>query len=517
MPLDLSGRAVAARTGLAVALFALACSPAAAHAALVAASPADGERREHAPAQVRLDFDEPVETAVGAVRVFDDDGHERTAERPHHPDGTGSAVAVGLPPLEPGRYTVAWQVVSADGHLVGGAYRFGVGVTVAPGEAAAAVPPADPAGTAILAAVRLLALGALLLGIGLAAAAALVQRPGTPLAVPAAEFAAWMALAVAAFADAVVRTSLAGGSAALLVSTRFGVFRVTESLAALVAAAAVAGRRRRWPLLAGAAGTAVAAQVLSGHASTGDLAPLGVAADAAHLLGASVWIGALAWTAARPASVIARRTSILSTAAVAVLSAGGVAAAIRLVGTPAALLASDYGRLVLAKTAVFGLALASAAVARRSVARGLDARALAGPVRLELGLLVVVLGLTAVLVDGRPPRGVVPPAPVGGSFTVAGLRVDVTAEPAGKGRFRLRVATRGSDGAPRAADEVAAELRESTRGVGPFALTVLPSGRASAYGAEVVLPFAGRWTLAVRARSGEFDEDHLTITLPEEP
>jgi copper transport protein len=104
--------------------------PAGAHAELVAAEPPPGARLEEAPPLIRLTFNEPLAA-----------GSSLAVRRPDFSSVAGVEVAIGarapeemaatLPPLEPGIYTVQWDVVSQDGHTVSGAYQFSVGAAAA--------------------------------------------------------------------------------------------------------------------------------------------------------------------------------------------------------------------------------------------------------------------------------------------------------------------------------------------------------------------------------------------------
>src|SRR4051794_21936222 len=71
-------------------------APASAHAELQASSPEAGAQLAAAPARVLLRFDEPVETALSAVKVVDARGHEVQAGTPFHPDGDTTGLAVRL-------------------------------------------------------------------------------------------------------------------------------------------------------------------------------------------------------------------------------------------------------------------------------------------------------------------------------------------------------------------------------------------------------------------------------------
>ena len=116
-----------AATRLTVALVALVAVPAAAaHATVVATSPGNNEVVQASPQTVTIDFSEPVETAFGAVRVFNGVAERVDTGELSRPDG--DSVAIGLKgDLPNGTYTVTYRVVSADTHPVSGAFVFHVG------------------------------------------------------------------------------------------------------------------------------------------------------------------------------------------------------------------------------------------------------------------------------------------------------------------------------------------------------------------------------------------------------
>jgi putative copper resistance protein D len=118
----------------------------------------------------------------------------------------------------------------------------------------------------------------------------------------------------------------------------------------------------------------------TGHAGStlGKLGNLHLAADALHLVAAAAWIGGLVPLALLLAAVQRRRTtgsmslaliatkrfSMLGIASVATLVATGIVNAWILVGSFHALLASQYGRLLILKLTVFAAMLALAATNR---------------------------------------------------------------------------------------------------------------------------------------------------------
>ena len=113
--------------GLAALAVAWQAAPALAHAELLRATPAAGERLSEQPGEVRLVFDEPVRAEFDPVKVTDengdrvDDGEADTLTE--DPDVLVASLA-GLPG---GSYTVEWRVTSADGDPIDGSYEFAMG------------------------------------------------------------------------------------------------------------------------------------------------------------------------------------------------------------------------------------------------------------------------------------------------------------------------------------------------------------------------------------------------------
>jgi len=110
-------------------------APAAAHAELESADPADGSTVSTAPRSVTLTFGEELQSAGRALVVTGPDGARVDDGKAM---ASGVVLSVDLVPLStPGRYTVTYRVVSADGHPVSGELSF----TYQPG-AAGSSPPA---------------------------------------------------------------------------------------------------------------------------------------------------------------------------------------------------------------------------------------------------------------------------------------------------------------------------------------------------------------------------------------
>ncbi len=120
------------------ALVALAMVPAAgAHARLITTEPANDAVLEQSPAFVLLRFDEPVETAFGAIRVYDAQARRVDVGKVEQPSEKEARIQLERG-LARGTYTATWRAVSADGHPVSGAFVFHVGAPGANPEGVAA-------------------------------------------------------------------------------------------------------------------------------------------------------------------------------------------------------------------------------------------------------------------------------------------------------------------------------------------------------------------------------------------
>lgn len=108
-----------------IVLFALCSVPslATAHVALEMSHPADGSEAEQAVEQIELTFSGEVLT-LSTMTVIDQNGAEIT---PAEVVAEGKTVTALLAaPLPDGDYTVNWNVVAADGHVLQGELAFAV-------------------------------------------------------------------------------------------------------------------------------------------------------------------------------------------------------------------------------------------------------------------------------------------------------------------------------------------------------------------------------------------------------
>ena len=306
---------------------------------------------------------------------------------------------------------------------------------------------------------------------------------------------------------------------------------------------------------------------LSEHAGQGNLVPVWATLDSLHLAAASVWVGGLAVlacamlrhsTAADLAAVLPR-WSRLAMVAVLTLVVTGTAQAWRQIGSIGALTGTEYGLLVLGKVAALIVMLVLGDMGRRWIVRRTAAVAPtvvelavaaavlgtgstsaatpadvdtapetpAGPVapsigRLrasvsaEVGIAVVVLGLTAVLVNTAPgSQAFAPPY----SATVVGqgnngeaITVTLEVEQTKAGLTSMRISTHTKDGAVLPFVAADGTLTERSSGLGPVNFSFAGAGPGRATAPAVVVPAPGTWTLTAQVRTDEITDYSDTTT-----
>lgn len=167
-------RASAAVALIAATAVGLAANAASAHASLVSSAPSDGATVGAAPAQVQLTFDEDLRapsivivTAADRTRVDDGPTQIVNATATQH---LKKLTAVG-------RYTIAYRMVSADGHPVSGQLTFTFAPPGSTVPAGASAPEQAPAGQGAVDShgAHLVALGVLIAAAAAASVIALVK------------------------------------------------------------------------------------------------------------------------------------------------------------------------------------------------------------------------------------------------------------------------------------------------------------------------------------------------------
>ncbi len=111
----------------AAAAVATAAAPAAlAHAKLEASSPKANSVVSPAPAQVRLQFNEPLELPFSKIKLVDEKGTVMQPSKIAADPADPKALIATTPGLHSGGYRVQWTTVTRDGHKVEGEFSFRV-------------------------------------------------------------------------------------------------------------------------------------------------------------------------------------------------------------------------------------------------------------------------------------------------------------------------------------------------------------------------------------------------------
>ncbi len=113
------------RRGLLVGLLALVFPASAlAHATLRSTTPSFGHEIRTSPPQIVLHFDQRVTVLPGSIKVLSTTGRDFAGPT----TANGQNVSAPVRKLPAGGYTVRWQAISSDSHVVSGVWTFGVRV-----------------------------------------------------------------------------------------------------------------------------------------------------------------------------------------------------------------------------------------------------------------------------------------------------------------------------------------------------------------------------------------------------
>ncbi len=106
--------------------FAFQVKVAMAHAALVKSDPPRRATLSAPPKHIRLWFNEKIEGSYASVTVWDSNKNSITENTPESVVDDPKSVVLNLPPIESGRYTVHYRVMSVDGHVIESSFDFSV-------------------------------------------------------------------------------------------------------------------------------------------------------------------------------------------------------------------------------------------------------------------------------------------------------------------------------------------------------------------------------------------------------
>jgi copper transport protein len=526
--------------GLAV-VATLALAPAAwAHSTLVSTEPARDSTVEHSPERVLLRFDEPVETALGSITVYDGEGEQVDAGKILRPRPEQVAVAIDRE-LERGTYTVAWRVISADSDPIKGAWVFHVKEPGAqPAGIAAQVLEDTPFVTSVFYlggrgldfALMLASVGGVVaLAFALRSASAAVRRRLLGIVAALAG-----ALALVSLVELGLQGAAAEGASlgegfrwdvvSSVMDTKFGEYALVRAalaaglcMVALVARAWDGGTATATTVAALAlAAVMVFTPGLSGHASVAGKGS--VIADAAHVQAAAVWTGGLAFLVLGLVLTRDRRWELAATSvprfsttavvSVAFLIVAGTINGYLQVRAWRGLWETEYGILLLVKVGLVLPLLAMGAYNNRFAVPRLRAQIASGVERVrflrlagvELAVMVAVVGVTAALVNAPPARTEIEMHEMSETELELGpfmAHMEITPATVGRNEIHLTF----ERGRP-AEVNVSARLEEQD--IGPLRYRARRGMEPGAYMVRRAnLAPAGEWELRIDARRGEFD------------
>lgn len=474
-----------------------------AHAGLVATDPENGARLDAPIDDATFTFSEPVKPR--GFTLVDESGRRTELDA----EAEGDDVVVAVDTDGGGWFALSWSVVSTDGHPISGAitFRVGEGSAEAPADLARAATDGEVSDGSDLPLTVGRALA--LLGLMVATGAAFLRsrvladdvQPVRRVALVAAGLGALGAVVavVASFvADLVVwpgtGAEIAVGAASIVVMAWALSPRDDERMATMSTVVGLA---------------ALATVALGGHVA-GDARVVTRVALVAHLLAATVWLGAT------PALAVAlragagweelkrfSRSAIVTTAVVAV---GGAVTAWMLADGVSSFTGTTWGRLLIAKVALVVVAVVLGALNRRWVGRRAHAPRVGQLVSAEAALLVAVLILTAALARSSPSAAEVPdPGLQEVRIALGEVTAQVLVEPATGNARQVHLSFLDDSG--RLADVRAAtlELSAEERGVSPIPqeLTKISDGHYVTTTDDLRL--SGDWTAHVTALLGSLD------------
>ncbi len=284
---------------------------------------------------------------------------------------------------------------------------------------------------------------------------------------------------------------------------------------------------------------------LAGHASNGIWSRLALPLDTLHVTAMAIWLGGLASLAIvvldrdPDARRTAERFSPVALTSVLVIVITGVFATWRQVGfTRDAFLDTSFGRILLAKVAVFlGLialaawsrtivrarrpAALSAAVATESktepgpqpASGGPDVHNLRWSVIGELVFGITVLVLTSLLVNAQPARSALA-LPFSTEMRTPNMLIDVIVDPAEAGPVVIHIYTLTPSGANQYIVNATATMSLPSKGIAPIDVPLERAGPSHFQNTDFNVPFAGTWQLVVRAYKTPVDEAAAETAVP---
>lgn len=492
---------------------------ASAHAVLISSSPVQGARLDVPPAEFTLTFSEAV-SHVSATLV-DREGNAKALR----PFVLGCDVRMDAAAVADGVYALNWHVVSEDGHPISASVVFSVGAANAGTPLPNSSIGGNPAHSILIWSAKIAFYLSCLFGIGGVFFTSHVERRQ-----PHKSYSAVLGFGAA---SAVLSVGLMGCE--LTQSSPFGIFgreawiAASDSslaraagaaiLALMLAACSIVSPTLRRGLSLSALLLIGTAFALTGHASGAGIKWLSFSAVAMHVIAAAFWAGALPHLRDMlgrgrmgDPQVLARFSSAIPVSIIGLIVAGIYLAWLQL-GSIEALWETAYGNVLSAKLALVGTALAIGAWNRlfltKPVLNG-DVGAAVSMKRLvtvEVVLVIVALGMTAMWRFTPPPRALALQVPVSSSVHIhdAQAMATVSFEATADLRFSTEVFLQTAAFGELDPKEVKFRMEAADGSVSPFSIPLrqISSGLWRAEGVQA--PCDCDWKIRIEALVSDFD------------
>lgn len=499
-------------------------SPVSAHASLESSSPSPSAVLESGPAEVVLDFDEPVTPVPRSIEIYDESANRLILEEAVVSEDDDTVMSAGgVPELPDGIYAVVYRALSSDGHVVEGAYTFQVGTDPS------AVDPSDlldgvldgsagPAGLSWVMGVgrwlAYLGLALFLGGLTLMAGGGISSRRSVWLI-----GAGWLSAVVGSlvvFALQGPYTVAGRWSDAWNLSlwsdvadTRLGraiIVRVALLVVLALLVVALRGAFARvsttwWRSTAALVGVgAVVTFAASGHPSASSLSGLAVGVGAVHMSSVVLWVGGLALvvgggvlTSPDAPSVVARFSRLAAwTLPIAVVT--GAWQAWHLVPEVSRITDSDWGKGLLLKGCLVVGAVTLGVFGRWLVRRD-DREGLRRIVAVELSVGVLVFAVTAGMV-AKSPEVPSKSTVVEATLVDGDMLIGLAVTPGRIGFNEVHLTISSPAGSLRPVDSVELRLTLTGSEIPPISVPVEVLGPNHFVG-SLSVPYSGVWSLEI--------------------
>lgn len=536
-----------AATAFVFAFLALCGNPASAHAELLSTDPSSAQILTASPTHITLHFSEPVTTTQDSLRLFDGQAKRHEVAKAFHPDGDLTAISVSLDTLTDGEYVAVWRVVSADSHPVHGALSFHVGTASSSQDPhlRSTLLAADHAGISVRIMQAILHFLILLTTITTLGAVAMnVLLRDLPEATKQSRRIATYSLVtlIAASALSVGNQGIYTNALSLAhffdisllrntLQTRYGIgtlLRIVTATALLLFPSFLPRLsiiRPSFPRSVGAVGACclaiVASLVMAGHAATGRWQTLGIILDVFHITAASMWFGGLAVigvvlfnkavdTSAKHLAI--KRFSRVGGYCALTMLTTGLLQAWRQLSDLHALITTDYGRLVITKTALFVVITSVAWLSHGAVQRS-NNNSLRRSLTIELVLALTIMVVTTVLVGTSPHATANQLTTYDRQSNAGNLKISLHVAPTKTGPTAMDITITDINGSLQNVPEVSGSLTLANIGIGPLPLFFHATGGGTFTTDNAVIPISGIWTISVVVRTNDVDQTSTSFAV----